>query len=52
MITSGPIVIGQNIGYDVKDGGSTPYDAVCPSGTVMTGLRNITNGDYFTLLCR
>ncbi|NVL48663.1 shufflon system plasmid conjugative transfer pilus tip adhesin PilV [Pseudomonas syringae pv. actinidiae] len=39
-------------GYDVKDGGTTTYDTNCPAGKVMTGLRNVTWGDYFILICR
>lgn len=48
----GGLVLGQATGYDVKDGGTVEYDAVCPGDTVMVGLRNTVWGDVFTLLCR
>lgn len=48
----GPVVLGGDTGYDVTDGGSTTYDAVCPPNTVMVGLRNTTWGDFYTLICR
>ncbi len=48
----GPAIYGGSTGYDPKDGGSAPYDRVGPGDTVMVGLRNITNGDYYHLICR
>ncbi|PAU63310.1 pilus assembly protein PilV [Pseudomonas sp. PIC25] len=51
-VSLGAAFYGSSIGYDPKDGGTAPYDASCPPDTVMVGLRNITNGDYYHLICR
>lgn len=43
---------GGATGYDPKDGGDNPYDVSCPGDSVLVGLRNITDGDRYYLICR